>query len=213
MQTRTRVKFCGITRIEDARLAVELGVDGLGFVFYKDSPRYIAAEDAADIIRQLPPLVSKVGLFVDAVYDDVANILAHVPIDIVQFHGAESAADCDCAARPYVKAVRMACGVDLAAEAVRFASATALLVDAYDESIVGGTGSVFEWKRVPAALPKPIILAGGLNASNVASAVATVKPYAIDVSSGIESDKGIKDPGKMVEFMREVTRIERHPKH
>jgi phosphoribosylanthranilate isomerase len=204
MQHRTRVKFCGITRFEDARLAVELGVDALGFVFYEKSPRYISTADAADIIRRLPPLVSKVGLFVDAKSEDVASVLAAVPIDVVQFHGAESAADCERVGRPYVKAVRMSDTVDLAAEAARFTAAAALLVDAYDADLVGGTGAVFEWSRVPAGLAKPIILAGGLDASNVGRAIATVKPYAVDVSSGIEREKGIKDPAKMQEFMREV---------
>jgi phosphoribosylanthranilate isomerase len=207
------VKFCGITRIEDARLAVDLGVDALGFVFYENSPRYIAPEDATNIIRRLPPLVSKVGLFVDASHDEIARVLSQVPIDLVQFHGTESAAACELVGRPYVKAVRMAEGVDLAAEAARFASATALLLDAYADGVAGGTGAVFEWERVPNAFSKPIILAGGLNASNVASAIAAVEPYAIDVSTGIESDKGVKDPAKMAEFMLEVTGIERNLNH
>jgi len=204
MQPRTRVKFCGITRFEDAQLAVELGVDALGFVFYEKSPRYVAAEDAAAIIRQLPPLICKVGLFVDADPGDIAKLLADVPIDVVQFHGEESAAECDLAGRPYVKAVRMSAGVDLAVEAARFPGAAALLVDAYDTDIVGGTGNAFEWTRVPAMISKPIILAGGLNAANVARAISTVRPYAVDVSTGIERDKGIKDPVKMSEFMKEV---------
>ncbi len=204
MRARTRVKFCGITRFEDAQLAVELGVDALGFVFYEKSPRYVGAEDAAEIIRRLPPLVCKVGLFVDADPDDVAALLADVPIDVVQFHGEESAVECGLAGRPYIKAVRMSEGVDLAAEAARFPGAAALLVDAYDAEIVGGTGNAFEWTRVPAMVAKPIILAGGLDAANVARAIATVRPYVVDVSTGIERDKGIKDPVKMSAFMQEV---------
>jgi phosphoribosylanthranilate isomerase len=204
MRARTRVKFCGITRFDDAQLAVELGVDALGFVFYEKSPRYVAAGEAAEIIRRLPPLVCKVGLFVDAHPDEVTKILADVPIDVVQFHGEESAAECDRAGRPYIKVVRMSDGVDLAAEAARFPGAAALLIDAYDAETVGGTGNAFDWTRVPAMVPKPIVLAGGLDASNVARAIATVRPYAVDVSSGIERDKGIKDPVKMSEFMQEV---------
>lgn len=205
MQHRTRVKFCGITRLEDAHLAVELGVDALGFVFYDKSPRYIAAERAAQIIRRLPPFVTMVGLFVDASAQEIARILSDVPIDVVQYHGAESADVCRRAGRRYVKAVRMSETVDLAAEAARYADAAALLVDAYDAEVVGGTGAVFEWSRVPAGLAKPVILAGGLEASNIGRAIDTVKPYAVDVSTGIEREKGIKDPAKMREFMQEVT--------
>jgi phosphoribosylanthranilate isomerase len=204
MRHRTYVKFCGITRYEDARLAVELGVDALGFVFYEKSPRYISVEDAAEIIRRLPPFVCKVGLFVNACFDDVARILGHAAIDVVQFHGEEPAAVCELAGRPYVKALRVSAELDLTTEAARFASAAALLIDSYDTDLIGGTGNVFDWARVPATLPKPIILAGGLDASNVARAIETVKPYAVDVSSGIERDKGIKDPAKMLQFMNEV---------
>lgn len=186
-------------------MAVQLGVDALGFVFYAASPRCIGVTEAANIIRRLPPLVCKVGLFVNADIDDVARIAAEVPLDLVQFHGEEAAEECDRLGRPYVKALRMAPGMDLLGEASRFAGAVALLVDAYDPDVFGGSGNPFEWDRVPERVPKPIILAGGLDSSNVARAIATVKPYAVDVSSGIERDKGIKDQVKMQEFMREVT--------
>ncbi len=205
MRPRTRVKFCGITQFDDARLAVELGVDALGFVFYDKSPRCISVGTAADIVRQLPPLVCKVGLFVNANPNDVAGVVTEVPLDLVQFHGEESAEQCDRLGRPYVKAVRMSPGLDLLAEAERFASAAALLVDAFDPVVFGGTGNAFEWGRVPQGVPKPIILAGGLDASNVARAIEVVRPYAVDVSSGIERDKGIKDHAKMQAFMQEVT--------
>lgn len=204
MRARTRVKFCGITQLDDARMAVELGVDALGFVFYDESPRCIGVGTAADIIRQLPPLVCKVGLFVNANVDAVASVVAEVPLDLVQFHGEESAQECDRLGRPYVKAVRMSPDLDLLVEADRFAGAAALLVDAFDPAVFGGTGNPFEWDRVPQGVDKPIILAGGLNASNVARAIEAVKPYAIDVSSGIERDKGIKDHAKMQAFMQEV---------
>ncbi len=205
MSARTRVKFCGITRVDDAKMAVELGVDALGFVFYPESPRCIGVAEAVDITRQLPPMVCKVGLFVNANVDDVANIVTEVPLDLVQFHGEESVQECESLRRPYVKAARMSPGLDLLAEADRFAGAVALLVDAFDPSKFGGTGNPFEWDRVPRRLRKPIILAGGLDASNVARAIKEVNPYAVDVSSGIERDKGIKDHAKMQAFMREVS--------
>ena len=209
MEHRTRVKFCGITRLDDAIEAVKLGVDALGFVFHDKSPRNIAAAEAQAIIRQLPPFVSIVGLFVDPDRDTLAAILADVPLDLVQFHGAETASECADLARPYIKAVRMADGVDLTREIDRYVGAQALLIDAFDEELVGGTGAVFDWSRVPSTLSKPIILAGGLDASNVARAIATVRPFAVDVSSGIEKEKGIKDVIKMQQFMQEVRNIER----
>ena len=204
MQHRTRVKFCGITRYEDARLAVELGVDALGFVFYEESPRYVSVDEAADIIRQLPPFVSTVGLFVNASFGEVASIVDAAGIDIVQFHGAETAAECERIGRPYVKALRMSDEIDLVVEADRYPTAAALLIDSYDPTVAGGTGAAFEWTRVPATLRQPIILAGGLDAANVARAIASVQPYAVDVSTGIEFDKGIKDPVKMRKFMQRV---------
>lgn len=205
MSARTRVKFCGITRVDDAKMAVELGVDALGFVFYPESPRCIGVAEAVDITRQLPPMVCKVGLFVNANVDDVASIVAEVPLDLVQFHGEESVQECESLRRPYVKAARMSPELDLLAEADRFTGAVALLVDSFDPAKFGGTGNPFEWDRVPQGLRKPIILAGGLDASNVARAIKEVNPYAVDVSSGIEDDEGIKDHAKMRAFMREVS--------
>ena len=209
MHARTRVKFCGITRSDDASTAVDLGVDALGFVFYAQSPRCISVTEAVDIVRGLPPLVSRVGLFVNESLDEVAKIVAAVPLDVVQFHGEESGQECDRLGHPYVKAIRMSPGVDLIEEANRYAGAAALLIDAFEPDLFGGTGNLFEWARVPNRLPKPIILAGGLDPSNVARAIKAVNPFGVDVSSGIERDKRIKDPVKMRDFMQEVTRFER----
>jgi len=181
-----------------------LGVDALGFVFYEESPRYVSVDEAADIIRQLPPFVSTVGLFVNASFGEVASIVDAAGIDIVQFHGAETAAECERIGRPYVKALRMSDEIDLVVEADRYPTAAALLIDSYDPTVAGGTGAAFEWTRVPATLRQPIILAGGLDAANVAHAIASVQPYAVDVSTGIEFDKGIKDPVKMRKFMQRV---------
>lgn len=208
MHARTRVKFCGITRFDDASMAVGLGVDALGFVFYGPSPRCISVTEASDIVRGLPPLVSKVGLFVNESLDEVAKIVAAVPLDVVQFHGEESGQECDRLGHPYVKAIRMSLEVDLIEEANRYAGAAALLIDAFEPDLFGGTGNPFEWVRIPNRLPKPIILAGGLDPTNVARAIKTVNPFGLDVSSGIERDKGIKDPAKMRDFMQEVTRFE-----
>ena len=209
MLHRTRVKFCGITQYEDAAAAVALGVDALGFVFYGASPRNIAVAQAAAIIAKLPPLVCKVGLFVDAGIESVRTVLEAVPIDIVQFHGNETAIECEQAGRPYIKAIRMAPEVDLHAEAERYANASALLLDAYTNDAVGGTGLAFDWARIPRNLSRPIILAGGLSSANVAAAIKVVGPYAVDVSSGVERSKGIKDPDKMKQFMIEVNSVER----
>jgi phosphoribosylanthranilate isomerase len=208
MLHRTRVKFCGITRLDDAKVAIELGVDALGFVFYPPSPRYLTVAAAAAIMEQLPPFICKVGLFVDAGQSVLASIIEALPLDLLQFHGDESAADCAASGRPYIKAVRMSPDVDLAASARQYTDARALLIDSFDAATVGGTGSVFDWARVPDSLPKPIILAGGLTCTNVTAAITAIKPYAVDVSSGIESAKGIKDPEKMRRFMDEVAASE-----
>lgn len=209
MLHRTRVKFCGITQYEDAAAAVALGVDALGFVFYEPSPRNIGVAQAAAIIARLPPFVCKVGLFVDAGIESVRAVLDAVPLDIVQFHGNETAHACEQAGRPYVKAIRMAPAIDLHAEAERYANASALLLDAYKADVVGGTGLAFDWTRIPRNLARPLILAGGLSSANVATAIDAVRPYAVDVSSGVERARGIKDPAKMKQFMIEVNSVER----
>jgi len=201
---RVRTKICGITRIEDARAAIDAGADALGFVFYRASPRYIAPRPARNIINRLAPFPAKVGLFVDPDRDFVSAVLETVSLDIIQFHGDEEPAFCRSFDRPYIKAVRMAQDVDVQEMCRHYADAAALLLDSYSETAHGGTGAGFDWSLIPAGLSKPIILAGGLTVANVGRAIAACKPYAVDVSSGVELDKGVKDKTKMIAFIREV---------
>jgi phosphoribosylanthranilate isomerase len=201
---RTRVKICGITRVEDALNAVESGADAIGFVFYEKSPRYITREKAAEIVRSLPPFVSIVALFVNATDEEIRSVLDTVPVDILQFHGEESPQTCQRLGWPYVKAIRMRDGVDLLQLSNDYADAGALLLDSFVEGTQGGTGQIFDWSRVPSDLNKPIILAGGLSPENVADAISEVSPYAVDVSGGVEIEKGIKDAAKIEEFIQEV---------
>lgn len=202
---RTRVKFCGITQLSDALEAVRLGVDALGFVFYPNSPRNIEIGKAAEIMEQLPAFVSCVGLFVDASEEFVQQVLQSTPIDTLQFHGNESAEECHRYGWPYLKAIRMKPDVNIESAANEYSSASALLLDTYSQGTPGGTGETFDWERIPSSVSKPIILAGGLKIDNVANAIQTVKPYAVDVSGGIEKRKGIKDAAKMAAFIKEVT--------
>ncbi len=202
--SRTRVKICGFTRPGDALEAARLGVDAVGLVFYPDSPRYVTLETARVIAAALPAFVTVVGLFVDAAPETVEAVLERVPLDLLQFHGQESPEDCARYGRPYIKAIRMAEGIDLYREAERFHQARGPLLDAWHPAVPGGTGERFDWARIPADLPLPVILAGGLSPDNVAEAVRRVRPWAVDVSSGVESAKGVKDPAKMAAFLREV---------
>jgi phosphoribosylanthranilate isomerase len=201
---RTRVKICGITRIEDALSAVELGADAIGLVFYEASPRNVSIEQAKTIVDSLPPFVSKVGLFVNESPSHIENILARVNLDILQFHGDESPEACERINIPYYKAIRVKDDTNLIQYAQLYQSAKALLVDTYTESAVGGTGMVFDWKLIPANISKPLILAGGLTPVNVGLAIEQVHPYAVDVSGGVELSKGIKDAKKMAAFMQVV---------
>jgi phosphoribosylanthranilate isomerase len=201
---RTRVKICGITRIEDALSAVQLGADAIGLVFYEASPRNVSIEQAKTIVDSLPPFVSKVGLFVNESPSHIENILARVSLDILQFHGDESPEACEQINLPYYKAIRVKDDTNLIQYAQLYQSAKALLVDTYTESAVGGTGMVFDWKLIPANISKPLILAGGLTPANVGSAIEQVHPYAVDVSGGVELNKGIKDAKKMAAFMQAV---------
>lgn len=205
---RTRVKICGITRVEDALAAVEAGADAIGFVFYADSPRAVTSAQAATIAAALPPWVSSVGLFVNAPRREIDAVLTQVRLDYLQFHGEEAPDVCDLGV-PYIKAIRMREGVDVAAAAIRHRSARALLLDTYDAGMAGGTGQVFDWTRVPRGLAKPIILAGGLTPQNVAQAIRIARPYAVDVSGGVEITKGIKDKPKIMAFVRAVTETDR----
>ncbi|MFO1435096.1 MAG: phosphoribosylanthranilate isomerase [Gammaproteobacteria bacterium] len=207
MQTqRIRVKFCGITREEDALTAVALGADAIGMVFYAGSPRAVGVGTAREIVHRLPPFISTVALFVNPLAGEVQTVLEAVRPGLLQFHGDETAADCERYGMPYIKAIRMRPDVDIHEQAGRFSSAAALLLDSFHEGNYGGTGQVFDWSRVPADLQRPFILAGGLTPDNVAAAIAATRPYAVDVSGGVEATKGIKDPAKMQAFLREVHR-------
>ena len=199
-----RSKICGITRIEDALAAVEAGADALGFVFYRPSPRSVSVQQARAIIAALPPFVTTVGLFVNASACELNETLDAVPLDLLQFHGDEARAACEGYHRPYIKALRVKAGDDIAAACAAYPSASGILLDTYVEGVPGGTGAAFDWSLVPQGLSKPIILAGGLSAANVAQAIAQVRPYAVDVSGGVEQSKGIKDPEKIRAFMQAV---------
>lgn len=199
-----RSKICGITRVEDALIAAHAGADAIGLVFYAKSPRLVSISQARQIVEALPPFVTTVGLFVNATRCEIAEILDAVPLDVLQFHGDESPADCEWHHRPWFKALRVSPDVDIAAEAERFSGASALLLDAFVAGVPGGTGECFDWNLIPADLPKPVILAGGLTCENVQAAIARVRPYAIDVSGGVESSKGIKDAAKVRSFVQRV---------
>lgn len=201
---RTRVKICGITRLEDALAAAAAGADAIGLVFVDASPRRVDPAQAQAVVAGLPPFIKVVGLFADAPAERVRAVLGAVALDLIQFHGRETAEFCRGFGRPYLKAVRMAGDVDLRVEAGRYADAAGLLVDSYHPQLAGGTGETFDWARVPRDLGRPLVLAGGLTPGNVAAAVAAVRPYAVDVSSGVERSKGIKDAARVAAFIRAV---------
>jgi len=201
---RTRVKICGITRLEDLQAAVAYGCDAIGLVFHAGSPRHVTVKQAAQLVAHLPPFVNAVGLFVNAPTDDVRAILREVRLDLLQFHGDESPQYCRQFGVPYLKAVRVKPGLNLLQYTADFDDAAGLLLDAYQEGVAGGTGQTFDWGLVPRELPLPVVLAGGLNAANVADAIRQVRPYAVDVSGGVEQEKGIKDADKIAAFMRGV---------
>ena len=201
---RTRVKICGIREPAHARAAADAGADAIGLVFYRDSPRYIAPGAAAAIARSLPPFVMAVGLFVNEPAESIRRILEEVPLDLIQFQGDEGAEFCAQFGRPHVRAVRMEEGTDLVEYAGRFSRAKALLLDAHVPGQRGGTGQTFDWAAIPRDLPLPLILSGGLTVQNVGRAVREVRPWAVDVSSGVEASRGVKDPAKIVEFIRSV---------
>ncbi|OHC63005.1 MAG: N-(5'-phosphoribosyl)anthranilate isomerase [Rhodocyclales bacterium GWA2_65_20] len=201
--SRTRIKICGITREEDLQAVLAAGADAVGFVFYPPSPRCLAAERAAALARAVPAFVARVGLFVNAAPEDVRAVLAAVPLDLLQFHGEEDAAYCEQFGRPYIKAARVRPGLDLVEFARRYPGAQGLLLDAYVEGY-GGGGQSFDWALIPQALPLPMILSGGLHAGNVREAVVNLRPWAVDVSSGVELAKGIKDAEKITAFVAAV---------
>ena len=201
---RVRAKICGITRVEDALNAISLGADAIGLVFYDKSPRNVSISQAIEIACQVPAFVNVVGLFVNANTKFVNEVISKVKIDLLQFHGEETPQQCDAYRLPFIKAIRVKESTNLVQCANDFFAAKALLLDAYSEGLPGGTGNVFDWNLIPKQLSKPVILAGGLNSSNVAQAIKQVKPYAVDVSGGVESAKGIKDFEKLTAFMQQV---------
>jgi phosphoribosylanthranilate isomerase len=200
----TRIKICGITRVQDALDAAGEGADAIGLVFYDASPRCVDIAAAKKIIAALPPFITTVALFVNAKAEAVRAVVQQVPLDLLQFHGDENAEFCSQFEKPYMKAVRVKAGVDLLQYASEHRAAKALLLDAYREEAYGGTGHTFDWNLIPRNVPLPIVLSGGLHAANVAQGIQSVKPWAVDVSSGVEADKGIKDNAKITAFIRAV---------
>jgi Phosphoribosylanthranilate isomerase len=199
-----RSKICGITRIEDALAAVEAGADAIGLVFYAKSPRAVSVQQARAIIAALPPFITTVGLFVNASRCELNETLDAVALDMLQFHGDETPEECDGYHRPYIKALRVKAGDDIEQACRAYRNARGILLDTYVEGVPGGTGETFDWALIPSELSKPVILAGGLTSANVAQAIAQVKPYAVDVSGGVEKGKGIKDREKILSFMSAV---------
>jgi phosphoribosylanthranilate isomerase len=204
LSLRVRAKICGITRVEDALCAVEHGADAIGLVFYDKSPRNVSINQAAEIAMQVPAFVSVVGLFVNAEASFIQEVTSKVKLDLLQFHGDEMPQECASYSLPFIKAIRVMADTNLVQYAKDFSEARALLLDAYSEGVAGGTGHVFDWSLIPKQLSKPVILAGGLNAGNVAQAIEQVAPYAVDVSGGVEALKGIKDAAKIAAFMQQV---------
>lgn len=200
----TAVKICGVTRVEDALAAARAGAHAIGLVFYRPSPRHVTPEAARAIVQALPPFVTAVGLFVDASADEVREAIGVAHIGLLQFHGSETPEFCRQFGVPYMKAVRVRPGSDLLQYARDYHDAKALLLDAYVEGTHGGTGQSFDWSLIPRALPLPVVLSGGLDPRNVAGAIQQVRPWAVDVSSGVESAPGIKDAAKIAAFMSGV---------
>lgn len=205
---RIRIKICGITRSEDAVSAAEAGADAIGLVFYAASPRAVDIDRARAICAVLPPFVTRVGLFVDPDPAAVRAVLDNVAIDRLQFHGDETAADCERYGVPYIKAARVQKGFDLDRFTSRYPGACGILVDTYQAGIQGGTGKCFDWSLLPARRAKPLILAGGLTPGNVADAIRQVHPYAVDISGGVESARGVKDADRITAFVQEVHNCE-----
>jgi len=199
-----RSKICGITRVEDALAAAEAGADAIGLVFYAKSPRAVSVRQAREIIAALPPFVTTVGLFVNASRCEINETLDAVPLDMLQFHGDETPADCEGYHRPWYKALRVRPGEDVRLHASRYTGASAILLDTYVAGVPGGTGEAFDWSLIPAQLPRPLILAGGLTPETVQQALLKVRPYAVDVSGGVEMAKGIKDANKIRAFVSQV---------
>ena len=201
---RTRIKICGVTRVEDARAAAELGADAIGLVFYAPSPRNVDPEQARAIIAAVPPFVTIVGLFVDPTLDQVESVLRRCSFGLLQFHGEEAPDFCSRFGLPYVKAARVRAGADLVQYLSPYHTARGWLLDAYHDRLYGGTGASFDWNLIPRDLARPVILSGGLGPDNVGAAVRQVRPWAVDVSSGVETAKGVKDAAKIAAFVAGV---------
>jgi phosphoribosylanthranilate isomerase len=200
----TRAKICGITRIEDALACAHLGADAIGLVFYPPSPRHVSPAQAREIAHCLPPFITSVALFVNPSEEEVETVLRAVRPDVLQFHGSEAPEFCARFGMPWLKAVRVQAGLNLVEYAARYHQAQGLLLDAFVEGQAGGTGQSFDWTLIPDGLPLPVVLSGGLDADNVATAISQVRPWAVDVSSGVEAAKGIKDAAKIAAFMQGV---------
>jgi len=203
MPQRTRIKICGLTREADVDAAVEAGADAIGFVFYERSPRHVDVARGVTLARRLPPFVTPVCLLVNAPPSLIEGVLDAVPQAVLQFHGDETPADCDRARRPYLRAARMSPDFDLLDFAARYPAAQALLLDAHVQGY-GGGGKVFDWSLIPRSVPRPLVLSGGLHAGNVIEGILRVRPWAVDVSSGVESAKGIKDAQAIRRFCEAV---------
>ena len=199
--TPTRIKICGVTTQEDAQAAISCGADAIGLVFYANSPRQVTIEQAAEIAAIVPPFVSVVALFVDEPAASIARILTRVSIDLIQFHGDETPEFCQQFGRPWVKALRVRPGLDIASACRQYHRARGVLLDSWQEGIPGGTGTAFDWQLAVGDLALPVVLAGGLNASNVGNAIAALHPAAVDVSGGVERSPGIKDAHKIRQFI------------
>ena len=204
----TRIKICGITRVQDIEAVASYGAEALGLVFYEKSPRCVTAQQAVQLVQALPPFISVVGLFVNAEAAFVREVIDQVPLSVLQFHGIESPEFCMQFGKPYIKAIRVKVGVDLLQCAALFHTAQGLLLDAHVDGKEGGTGATFDWTLIPSKLALPVILSGGLHTDNVAQAIKQVRPYAVDVSSGVEASKGIKDAAKIAAFIEEVNNID-----
>jgi phosphoribosylanthranilate isomerase len=199
-----KIKICGFTNADNAREASFLGIDAIGLVFYEQSPRYVDVESALEIVNALPPFINRVGLFVNADSSYIDEVLCEVPLDTLQFHGDESVLECAQYAVPFIKAVRVNQDTNLTKIADDYHQASGLLLDAFNKDTYGGTGEVFDWSLAKVDIDLPIILAGGLSTDTVAEAIKQVNPYAVDVSSGVESEPGMKDIAKIKQFIHKA---------
>lgn len=201
--TRTRIKICGITNIRDASFAVASGADALGFNMYESSSRFVSLETALEIVGQLPPFVTSVALFVNHSAAEVSRVVAQGAFNLLQFHGDETNEFCNSFKLPFIKALRVSDAAKLMAEVADYGDSKAILLDAFVQGEYGGTGKTLDWRALP-EINQPVILAGGLNPDNVAQAISLVKPFAVDVCGGVEATKGVKDHGKITDFIRRV---------